>query len=377
MTARLDPDAAAEVMRAAGLNPLTPYPGADAPWPCTCVTCSGEVAPSYTGVKGGKRCRLCSKVRAAAALRGDEGAAIADMRKAGIEPLEPYRSNNTPWLGQCGCGRKVAPRLTKIRAGQRPCGPCARKIPGSKATHPVEPEVAASVMRSVGLEPLVDYPGNQVRWPCTCHRCGQLVETATYNHAVTRGSGCLPCGKIRAGFNRRSRVAVQAVAVMRQAGLEPLEDYPGTAKPWRCQCSTCEREVTPRLDNVLTGGGCWRCAKHGFNASAAAYVYLVMDPASGAAKIGICGATTSRLKWYTNHGWDLLARVGMSGSAARRVEKAVILCWRQELALPPFLSKGDLPYAGWTETVDADAISIPATIELITALAADEVTSAA
>src|SRR5712691_2918910 len=49
---------------------------------------------------------------------------------------------------------------------------------------------------------------------------------------------------------------------MRTAGLEPLEDYQNVMAPWHCQCRTCGREVTPRLNNIKRGqGGCTWCAK--------------------------------------------------------------------------------------------------------------------
>lgn len=365
MAPRLDPEVAAEVMRAAGLAPLVMYPGADTPWPCTCTTCGGQIAPRLSGVRGGRGCRLCYEARRGVTLRGDASRAVDDMRRAGVEPLDPYRRGNAQWRCLCTtCDREVTPHLFNVRAGQAACAYCARKK--------VDPAEALAVMRSVGLEPTGDYPGAGRHWPSECLSCGRVAESVTYNHVVSRGSGCSPCGKVRAGLNRRIRLAAKAIVVMQQAGVEPLEDYPGTDTPWLSRCLACNSEVTPKLANVRAGqGGCRLCAKHGFNARDVAYVYLVSDETSGAIKAGICGTSTSRLKWYANHGWDLLARVEMSGSAARRVEKAVISWWRQGLGLPPYLSKGDLPYAGWTETVDADAIDIPATIARIKELAAE------
>lgn len=33
--------------------------------------------------------------------------------------------------------------------------------------------------------------------------------------------------------------------IMRAAGLEPLEPYPGSAAPWRCRHTACGREAPP------------------------------------------------------------------------------------------------------------------------------------
>ncbi|MCW2901483.1 MAG: hypothetical protein JWO67_3748 [Streptosporangiaceae bacterium] len=51
------------------------------------------------------------------------------------------------------------------------------------------------------------------------------------------------------------------VVIMREAGFEPLEPYPGASTPWRSRHEACGREVTPRLGNISSGqGGCRFCA---------------------------------------------------------------------------------------------------------------------
>lgn len=67
---RLHPDEAAAVMRAAGLEPLVPYPGANPPWLCRCTTCGSEGSPSYSYVAShGKGCAPCGHASRAAAWR--------------------------------------------------------------------------------------------------------------------------------------------------------------------------------------------------------------------------------------------------------------------------------------------------------------------
>jgi recombinational DNA repair protein (RecF pathway) len=52
----------------------------------------------------------------------------------------------------------------------------------------------------------------------------------------------------------------ETVPVMRSAGLEPLEPYPGSIKPWRCSCTSCGKEVRPMYNNIKKGhGGCVWC----------------------------------------------------------------------------------------------------------------------
>jgi hypothetical protein len=54
---------------------------------------------------------------------------------------------------------------------------------------------------------------------------------------------------------------------------------------------------------------------------------------------------------------------------ALEIEKDILRWWRVELALPAYLSATEMPHRGWTETVDADAIDIPATVRRIEELA--------
>jgi hypothetical protein len=56
--------------------------------------------------------------------------------------------------------------------------------------------------------------------------------------------------------------ADEAETAMREAGVEPLDPYPGAGSPWRCMCGTCGTEVTPRYDDVRGGhAGCKWCAR--------------------------------------------------------------------------------------------------------------------
>ena len=59
----------------------------------------------------------------------------------------------------------------------------------------------------------------------------------------------------------RRLTETEAIAVMRAAGYEPLEPYPGAAAAlWRCRCTGCGNERTPRLNNAHAGRGCKICA---------------------------------------------------------------------------------------------------------------------
>jgi len=100
-------------MRAAGAEPAIPYPGMNAKWPCTCLTCGREVGPRlYTVLNGHSACRYCKGQK----IHSDD--AVAMMQSAGFEPREPYPGANTPWSCICAtCGRPSTPRYSEVRNG--------------------------------------------------------------------------------------------------------------------------------------------------------------------------------------------------------------------------------------------------------------------
>lgn len=158
---------------------------------------------------------------------------------------------------------------------------------------------------------------------------------------------------------------------MVRAGLEPVEPYPGSLRKWACRCLTCDRIVRPLYSTIQRGGGgCRWCAEYGFRAAEDAIVYLVEHLAYGAVKVGIADANGTRLKKHARQGWLVLAAVHVPGELAISIEIDILDDWRSGLDLPPYLSRHEMPQSGWTETVDADAIDIPATIARIRALAA-------
>lgn len=75
--------------------------------------------------------------------------------------------------------------------------------------------------------------------------------------------GCPDCARTRGGAARRERRAPQAEAVMRAAGLEPKEPYPGSKKRWACQCSACGAPVSAVYQRVRVHGHTCRACRQG------------------------------------------------------------------------------------------------------------------
>jgi recombinational DNA repair protein (RecF pathway) len=167
------------------------------------------------------------------------------MLAAGLTPLVPYPGAHKPWLSIHECGRKVAPHYNSIRDGGRGCRHCVGQVADLTK---IEAE-----MRAAGLKPLVPYPGSGKRWLCR-HTCGREVSPRLSDIKRGRG-GCGHCA-------RNIVDPEAALAVMLDAGLTPLDPYPGSAEKWRC-LHECGREVYPTHHSIKMGrGGCGNCARN-------------------------------------------------------------------------------------------------------------------
>lgn len=128
------------------------------------------------------------------------------------------------------------------------------------------PETAAQAMREAGLTPLMPYPGRTTEpWQCRRVTCGAEVAPNLNNirRGISRGCRyCAACADKEAGAGHTRWTHESASAVMRTAGLEPLDRYPGSGDPWRCLCVKCGQEVTPRFAMVRRGAskGCKYCS---------------------------------------------------------------------------------------------------------------------
>lgn len=349
-------EAAAALLVERDLEALEPYPGMTTPWRCRCLKCGQPVSPTAHNLKVGGGCRACGIITRANKQRGPADVAVADLVAAGFDPLEEFPGVMNPWRCTCRtCGKPAVKTLNAIRNDSGGCRWCLRLQ--------IDPADAVAFMRSVGVEPLVPYPGSDYTWSCRCMRCKRTVNP---RYGAVRGGTAGPCGYC----GKRLVDPAEAAELMRSAMLEPLEPYPGARIPWKCRCLRCDRFVTPTQNTVKQGfGGCRWCQDSGFKLAAPANVYLIVHVLHGAAKVGITNTRGARLKLHSSHGWEAVAVVPMPGMRAAAIEADILDWWRTDLGLPPYLSRVEMPQGGWTETVDLDAIDIPATIGRIKALA--------
>jgi hypothetical protein len=248
-------------MLAAGARPLEPYPGTQKPWLVECLTCGEINRPRLNNVRSGQGpCRRCGRARASTAQSFDPSQAWAVMEAAGAEPLEPYPGANWKHWRVCCllCGAITAPRFAGVRRGKGPCWRCA--VAKRAAGLAFNGKEAEAIVRDAGGDPVEPYPGNgRTPWRIRCQACSRVNRPRFDNIRQGRGV-CRNCADQKRAAVQRLDETI-AVSDMRGAGAEPLEPYPGAAKPWRVRCLICGQEGRPTLNNVKDKGTgpCRRC----------------------------------------------------------------------------------------------------------------------
>jgi hypothetical protein len=148
------------------------------------------------------------------------------------------------------------------------------------------------------------------------------------------------------------------------ADLTPLEEYVRADKPWRCTCNKCQKIVTPTYTAIRVGqGGCRYCTNKGLDYNEPAYLYLITHKTLGAHKVGIANSKTrvNRIKEHQRYGWNVFETIDYeTGEEAFQIEQQVLLWLRQIKGLGIYLTKSQLPQGGYSETIDAAEIDLPA-----------------
>lgn len=341
---RVDPIVAVQTMKSKGLQPLEPFVSASARWNCQCLRCLRSITTTYklaSTSAGG--CKFCAPNYV------NQKVILKTVEKAGYKPLEKYKNASTQWkVMHIKCGRTFKITYDSVRAGHN-CKYCAGVA--------VIPKEATTVMKNLGLIPLVAYPGAKKPWKCRCLVCKRIVYP-TYGSSSSRSSGCIYCTGHKVD-------AKDAKKFMLQNGLKPLEPFPGAVKKWKCRCETCKRVVTPMYTSVQRGqGGCRFCADWGIDYGASGYVYLMTHKELSAHKIGIGNAIRSRgrsrIVQHEKMGWKVYKQMNFEITDDAYILEQKVLEWlRKVKKLDVYLSESEMPQGGYSETVDATEIDLP------------------
>ncbi|CAB4602845.1 unannotated protein [freshwater metagenome] len=339
----IDPEAAANLFRKNGLEPIEDYINSATPWRAIHINCGREVSPNYNSIQQGQSgCGYC----AGNVVDLDEARKLFISR--GLIPLEPFPGAKKPWLCiHSQCGREVFPKYANVLDGSGGCKECSINY--------VNPELALEVFRSANLEPLEPYPGAGRGWKSIHTICGNEVSPH-WGYVRKYLAGCKYC----AG---KSVTEKDAFDIVRRKGFSPLEPYPGSQTPWKMIHDKCGLEVSPRLNSLKyaleEGSGCNKCADSTFNYIAPAIIYLITNSALSAHKVGISGATKKRLQQHRRENWETFKTLKLdSGEIAYKIEQEVLEWLKEAFGWTPYLTKTEMPQGGYTETIDASEIDL-------------------
>ena len=366
---------AEKMMLKAGFKPVTKYPGAKSPWLCVHVSCKNrvEVTLSYVTKSKTSTCKFCNKF---AAISPREAMMI--MKKAGLKPLIKYPGYDKPWKSiHINCNLVVNPRLHTVKAGGGGCKKCGWSK--SASTRITPSEIAREEMIAAGLKPLVLFISVRKPWKSRCLTCNKVVSPQLGSIRAGRGgckycSGnvlrtneqavaimldnnlqplekyvnaltawkakCIKCGHIVspklgaitggqgpciycAGKKVDPR---EAKKIMLAANLKPQEPFKSVRKPWKCLCLTCGNIVAPQLASVLKNGrACSYCSDTGFDTAEDGYLYFLHQPDWGMYQIGITNKPDNRLKQHELLGWETKELRGpMNGAITQKWEGSIL-----------------------------------------------------
>jgi recombinational DNA repair protein (RecF pathway) len=336
------PEQAIQIMIQANLRPLEDFPGGKEPWSCECLLCGKNVSPKYTDIQSGYGgCKYCGGNYV------EPASAIKVMELNGLIPQTSYKNASEKWHCKCAqCGRDVFPRYASVMSNGSGCAYCARIK--------VDPIEAQHLMESVGVIPLIPYPGARIGWHSKCKKCNLDVFPIYSNVKHQNANPCVYCAGKQVDKD-------SAFAIMVSANLSPLESYQRADKPWRCTCNKCGRLVKPTYTSIRIGqGGCKFCAEKGLDYTAPTFLYLMKHMNHRSLKIGIGNNKTrlNRISEHEKNGWELLERMDfLTGEQAYQVEQEVLAWIRLTCGLKPFLSPKEMPQRGWTETFSDSGIT--------------------
>jgi len=183
--------------------------------------------------------------------------AIRLAKSKGFSPLENYPGAKVRW--KCihtKCGSTVMITLNSVQNARKKIGTCASCADNAPTTE----AAALRIMKSAGLKPLVKFPGYDEPWKSIHTKCGSTVRPRLHS-IKAGGNGCRKCGFKQSAIKRTTKNEV-AIAELRSAGFEPLEQFVGVRIGWKSRCLTCKRVSSPQLGSIRAGSGCQYCANN-------------------------------------------------------------------------------------------------------------------
>lgn len=172
------------ILASAELRAVGQYTSTAKPLLCECLKCGNYVAPTLADVKRGARCQYCRRTKV------DPKFAEQLAQKAGVRPLEEFRSASLTW--KCLhiiCGEIVYPHWTTLKSGGSGCMRCRAK--NTSTVRRIKDSEAIDVMNKANFEPLEPYPDALSKWKSLCKNCLKVSYPRLSN--IKNGTGCVYC----------------------------------------------------------------------------------------------------------------------------------------------------------------------------------------
>lgn len=363
------------------IEPIGKFKNSKTKWKARCKICDEITVRSLnsllsTGTKIG--CLACSlKLKSKNQLLAEE-TVRREFLRLGLTPIGPYPGSQKNWESICtSCQRQIFRSYGSLRDAVKKWG-IEIGCPYCNGNRVVEGEVSM-ILEQYGLSPIEDYSNNWTSRLYRCMTCGAETRKSFTNirRMIRSGSlsyGCPQCS-LKAMGQRKAESQENASGRFLEVGLRLIGTYENARKSVSCECLKCGAITKQTLNGVKNGKTCKFCAKKGIQLGEPAYLYLITNSLHNSIKIGIgnIGNTNDRLLIHYKHGWALVRRWDFqTGEAAEKTEKRILAIIRLDKSIPPHLSKEDMPQGGWSETIDADSISIHDLEEVIN-LAIDQV----
>ena len=277
------------------------------------------------------------------------------------ELLEPFRRVDAEIRFRClDCGTEGVSSVHRMRRAKLACWPCSRIMAGE--TGRLSSERILQILTAAGYELVGEYRRSAIPVEVRCVRCGTHAFVRV--DGVRSGHGCSACRYRWLSEHHRlegNEVARRAAV----ARVELLEPFTSTRHAISVRCLECGYESRRTVDWAKLSPGCVQCGHRPYDFSAPSLIYLLRHREWPALKIGVTNIGSNRLADHDAAGWDCVYERQETGRVAYEVEQAVLAWWRTELKLGPYLSRGEMPQGGWTETVSSAGIEISEIIDLV------------
>jgi hypothetical protein len=184
----------------------------------------------------------------------DELEAVAIMRGANFEPLEPYKLIKSPWKCKClQCGNITFPILNNVRSGHgRGCKTCGAKERGTKTSlrKRMSEEDLNRILAEKFVELLEEFKSTKSDLRFRCLICShEFTSKVRYIQEFTK-YGCPECRRVipRKTTNKTKKVEFDNVRdVARSLGFETETERAANEDLIQISCLNCNAVYTKKL----------------------------------------------------------------------------------------------------------------------------------